>query len=110
MKKHYIYFLLIMVFGSINTTNAAKKASVTRDTSNTTILTTVDILQQDANAMSLRLIEIKAMDKSIMSPAEKKALRKEVRAINNAQVKNGGGVYLSVGAIIVILLLLIILL
>ena len=66
--------------------------------------------QKQAELLTLRLNEIKGLDKSAMSKAEKKILRKEVRAINSALAKNGGGVYLSVGAVIIILLLLIILL
>ncbi len=57
-----------------------------------------------------RLEEIKAMDKSEMSRAEKKELRKEVRAIKTELKSTGNGVYLSVGAIIIIILLLILLL
>lgn len=60
-------------------------------------------------AMVSRLNEIKDMDKSNLSSAERKELRKEVRAIKDS-VKDSGGVYISVGAIIIILLLLIILL
>ena len=63
-----------------------------------------------ADAMVKRLNEIDAMDKSAMSPLEKRALRKEVRAMKKEATQNGGGVYISVGAIIIILLLLIILL
>lgn len=57
-----------------------------------------------------RLEEIKKMDKSTLNRVEKKALRKEVRAINSTLISTGNGVYLSVGAIIIIILLLIILL
>ena len=57
-----------------------------------------------------RLDEIKAMDKSKMSSAEKKELRKEVRTIKTELKSSGNGVYLSVGAIIIIVLLLILLL
>jgi hypothetical protein len=54
-----------------------------------------------------RLSEIDAMDKSTLKSSEKRALRKEVRAIKNDL---NGGVYLSVGAIILIIILLIVLL
>ena len=57
-----------------------------------------------------RLEEIKKMDKSNLNRVEKKALRKEVSAINSNLRSSGNGVYLSVGAIIIIILLLIILL
>lgn len=62
------------------------------------------------DAMVTRLNEIKDMDKSKLSSAEKKELRKEVRSIKDSVNSSGGGVYISVGAIIIILLLLIILL
>lgn len=64
-----------------------------------------------------RVYDIKAMDVSTMSASEKKALRKEVRNIRNemnsmnAVLANttGGGVYISVGAIIIIILLILLL-
>lgn len=68
---------------------------------------------EKANALLLRLNEINKMDKSDLKASEKKELRKEVRAIKSeleATESRGGGVYLSVGAIIIIILLLIILL
>ncbi len=50
------------------------------------------------------------MDKSNLSSLEKKQLRKEVRATNKQLKELNGGIYLSVGAVIIILLLLILLL
>lgn len=57
-----------------------------------------------------RLEEIKEMDKSDLSRAEKKELRAEVKTIKKTLKASGNGVYLSVGAIIIIVLLLILLL
>lgn len=58
-----------------------------------------------------RVEEIKAMDKSQLSRSERKALKKELREMNGrARAIGGGGVYLSVGAIIIIILLLILIL
>jgi len=57
-----------------------------------------------------RVEEIKAMDKSDMSRSEKKALRKELKEMKQQARAAGGGVYLSVGAIIIIILLLILIL
>jgi hypothetical protein len=56
-----------------------------------------------------RLEEIKAIDKSTLSKEEKKALRGEVKAIKKEMKTISGGVYLSVGAIILIVLLIILL-
>lgn len=64
----------------------------------------------EATQLLQRLDELKAMDKSNLSRAEKKALRQEVRAVKSELREIGGGVYLSVGAIIIIVLLLILLL
>lgn len=63
-----------------------------------------------AEVLKNRLEEIKAMDKSEMTRAERKALRKEVKAIKTELATTSNGVYLSVGAIIIIILLLILLL
>ena len=57
-----------------------------------------------------RLEDIKGMDKSEMSRLEKKSLRKEVLGIKKEMKALSGGVYLSVGAIIIIILLLILIL
>ncbi|NNL40596.1 MAG: hypothetical protein HKO75_12105 [Flavobacteriaceae bacterium] len=49
------------------------------------------------------------MDKSDLKRAEKKALRKEVRAIKTQLRTTGNGIYISAGALIIILLLIILL-
>ena len=66
----------------------------------------------ESRAMHLqnRLEEIKSIDKTTVSRAEKKALRREVREIKKELAAISGGVYLSIGAIILIALLLILLL
>jgi len=57
-----------------------------------------------------RVEEIKAMDKSDLSRSERKELRKELKEMKQQARAMGGGVYLSVGAIIIIILLLILIL
>ncbi|MEH6304502.1 hypothetical protein RYH73_02545 [Olivibacter sp. CPCC 100613] len=76
---------------------------------------TVEISKEEAtreiNAMKRRVEEIKAMDKSSLTKVERKALRKELREMNKrARALGSGGVYLSVGAIIIIILVLILIL
>jgi predicted PurR-regulated permease PerM len=63
-----------------------------------------------AQQLIQRLEVINGMNKSEMTRLEKKSLRKEVRSINKELKTISGGVYLSVGAIIIIILLLILLL
>ena len=56
-----------------------------------------------------RVEEIKAMDFSEMSKAERIEVRKELKEMNVEAKQLGSGVYISVGAIIIILLLIILL-
>lgn len=62
-----------------------------------------------AKVLLNRLNEIKLMDKSKLNSSEKKQLRKEVRSTKKQLREMGGGIYLSVGAIIIIILLLVLL-
>ncbi len=57
-----------------------------------------------------RLKEIRNMDKSNLSRADKKALRKEIRDIKSTVKASRNGLYISVGAAIIIVLLLILIL
>lgn len=61
--------------------------------------------------IKLRVDEIKAMDKSQLNKTEKKELKTELKNLKHeAQAMGSGGVYLSVGAIIIIILVLILIL
>ena len=62
-----------------------------------------------AAQLEKRLEEIRDLDKSKLSRKERKALRGEVKAIKKEMADISGGVYLSVGAIILIVLLIILL-
>ena len=68
------------------------------------------VASEKAQHLTKRLEEINAMNKADMTRSEKRQLHRDVRAINKELRETGGGVYLSVGAVIIILLLLIILL
>ena len=56
-----------------------------------------------------RLTEIKEMDKSNLTPLQKKNLRMEVRSIEK-EMSVAGGLYISGGALIILIVILIILL
>jgi hypothetical protein len=62
------------------------------------------------NTLLTRLDEIKTMDKSSLTSKEKRELRAEVRSINKNMHDNYGGIYISVGGLLLIILLIIILL
>ncbi|MBB5620003.1 hypothetical protein HDE69_001041 [Pedobacter cryoconitis] len=102
MKKLIYSFLLIFIVGlSVNTVSAATVKDKVE-------MTTEQKVQLER--ITNRVEEIKAMDKSNLSRAEKKELRKELRTMKKEARAIGGGVYLSVGAIIIIILLLILIL
>jgi hypothetical protein len=77
---------------------------------NETIINPNPEIPAKVQVMLDRLEEIKEMDKSNLTRAEKKELRVEVRTIKSELRSSGNGVYLSIGAIILIVLLLILLL
>ena len=61
-------------------------------------------------AIERRVAEIKAMDKSKLTKAERKQLKKELKEMKKEARVISGGVYLSIGAILLVILLLILLL
>jgi hypothetical protein len=105
MKKFTLYSMLMFALITLipNQIIAAEKTPITKTE-------TPKEVPSEVKVLLLRLDEIKAMDKSELNSSEKKALRKEVRAIKSTLKSTGNGVYLSVGAIIIIILLLILLL
>jgi len=110
MKKSTI--LLLMAFMSLAVTPAIANVAPT-DPPKTEIKNTPNTDEEAAaraEVLKNRLEEIKAMDRSNMTRAEKRALRKEVKAIKAELAAASNGIYLSIGAIIIIILLLILLL
>jgi hypothetical protein len=102
MKKLSSYLLIIVLsIGVIPTTISAAESNnpnVPKE------------IPADVQFKLDRLDNIKNMDRSDLSSAEKKELRKEVRSIKADLRSTNNGLYLSFGAIIIILLLLILLL
>jgi len=119
--KIYLLTALFMLILGATATKAATVVPIT-----TTSL--ANYSKEELNKMSVeaktarlqeikdRVNEIKSMDKSTLTHEQKKELRaelremrKEARAIHSSDGM-GGGIYLSVGAIIIIILLLILIL
>ncbi len=71
--------------------------------------TTEPVTPAEAEQLMKRLEEIKAMDLKSLPRSERRALRKEVKEIDQ-KVQDGGYIYISVGALLIIILLLILLL
>ncbi len=100
MKKSIIY-AIILVF-SIGTFASPVMASERNSISRTELPEDAPI---EVRIMVDRLHEIKEMDKSQLSRAEKKELREETRAIKSALRATGNGIYISVGALLVIIII-----
>ena len=106
MKK--IVFCLLATCLSLTFLPLQSNAVTTAEPSS--LVATKPAESSEAKTLELRLNVIKAMDKSTLAPSDKKNLRKEVKSINHKLREISGGVYLSVGAVLLIALLLIILL
>lgn len=106
MKTHTLRLMIMVLSLSFlpNTVSANSTEPIT-NTANS-----AKTVPADVQVLYDRLEEIKKIDRSEMSRAERKELRKEVRSIKSELKAKSGGVYLSVGAIIIIILLLILLL
>src|SRR5436190_23625260 len=105
MKKSILYLMMMVLSLNLFPTQmiASEKDPIT-------VVNDPNGIPADVKAKLARLDEINAMDKSTLNRSEKRALRKEVKAINASLKSNGNGLYLSLGALIIILVLLIILL
>lgn len=106
--KTFSKLRMVVVLLTLATT-APTFASPTTPETTTTISNTTS---EDAKSEILvnRLKEIKDMDKSNLSRADKKAFRIEVKEIKATMKASHNGIYLSVGAIIIVILLLILIL
>ncbi len=96
--------LLIIAFTSNASTTLPSNAVTTMPVANTDAQKATRLAE-----IEKRVYEIKNMDKSHLSRQERKALRAELRGLGK-DARSNGGIYLSVGAIIIIILLLILLL
>lgn len=108
--KAKIYAVLAIVMLAFTFSSPVSARAMDGNPAPKTTLTEAEIAVR-LEEMRARVAEIKAMDKSDLSREERKALRKELREMNKqARSWGSGGVYLSVGAIIIIILVLILIL
>ncbi len=107
MKKS-MFFALALIFSlglSAAPLMANERGPATRENPPATETTKKEEIPPEIQVMINRLHEIKDMDKSSLTRADKKALRKEVRSIRAAIRSSGNGIYLSVGALLVIIII-----
>lgn len=106
MKK----VILSIMAAALSVTFSPSRAAAAKEATAITVITAENADAAKANALLVRLNEIKEMDKTNLTATEKKGLRKEVRDIKQQLSHLNDGVYISAGAVIIILLLLLILL
>lgn len=102
----------ILRIATFSTLLAISLPAISAEVPKSPVQTTAAAANKEARATEMlqRLDAIKSMSKSELTRVEKKSLRKEVREIKKEMATSNGGVYLSVGAIIIIILLLILIL
>jgi hypothetical protein len=86
------------------------QSSAARLSGTAPIDSTRTVVSAEVAAINQRLAKIKEMDKSKLTFAEKRQLRKEVRSMKKQAANSSGGVYISVGALLIVIILLILLL
>ncbi len=105
MKKFFINTsLAILLFGGTATGAFAGDSAAVK----TTEISAEAKVRLDE--IDSRVNEIKEMDFTEMSKEERKEIRAELKDLKKEAKNNGGGLYISTGALIIILILLIILL
>ncbi|HWZ05070.1 MAG TPA: hypothetical protein VNX40_15745 [Mucilaginibacter sp.] len=110
MKKRI--YLIAATFVLTLAAFTSRAATITDNTPNKDAIAAMTTEQKQARIEEIkaRIAEIKAMDKSQLSREDRKELRTELKADKREARAMGGGIYLSVGAIIIIILLLILIL
>jgi len=103
MKRINILLMAVMAFALFSTASVQAEG-------NNKVGTKPKMPESEMKVLVDRLEEIKTMDRSLMNRSEKKELRSEVREINEEIKRDGGGVYLSIGALLLVIVLLILLL
>ena len=106
-KKIYLLSIALMLAFSAN---HAKAATVITEPAAKEVTLTDAQREVKLQAIKARVEEIKAMDKSQLSKEQRQELKSELKSMKSQARAMGGGIYLSVGAIIIIILLLILIL
>jgi len=106
MKKSSMYALVTLLILAM----APVRLPAAVDTVRVATTAPLPAAPAEVNTLIARVLEIQRMDKSGLSPQEKRQLRKELRTIKKTLRQQQHGIYLSVGAIIIIILLLILIL
>lgn len=110
MKKT-ILLALIMIFSLSAATVFAAKTDPKTPTDSLAVPIKSDnkLSEEEMSRLTRRVEEIRDMNKKDMSIKEKRALRKELKAIKENVNKGGGVIYIGAGTLILIIILIILL-
>jgi hypothetical protein len=99
---------MMFVWGTTSVTAATPEA---KSTDKTAVVNNTDnnLTKAEMKVLTLRVEEIRDMDKNDMTKAEKRELRSELKAIKKEMRDSGGVIYIG-GATLILIIILIILL
>ncbi len=111
MKKIVLFVSFMLLSLHVSTTIASESGSVAGLKSDNPAVIEIagDKMSEETHPLELRIMEIRDMDKSELTAEERQELRAELRDIRAGARQPGGGVYISVGLLIVVLILILLL-
>lgn len=110
MKKTIVFGILMIFMMSAPLAFASKTDLKSKsENSAATVKTENKISEAELAVFTTRVAEIRAMDKSNMTVAEKRELRKELKGIKENVQKRDGVIYIGGGTLLLIIILILIL-
>lgn len=112
MKKTFYLLLTTLMLSFVTFTSNATTTDGNKNYKEYYATKTAEERNARVEEIKARVDEIRSMDKSTLTKAERKELRAELKDLKKEAnaASTGGGIYLSVGAIIIIILVLILIL
>jgi chemotaxis signal transduction protein len=109
--KTTLYFVLIIVFALSSSTMFASTTDLNVKSEKIEVSGSneFNLSEEEVGFLVMRVEEIRDMDKSNLTSAEKTELQKELKDIRSSLQRSGGFIYVSVGTLILILLLVLLL-
>ena len=89
----------------LSATMAFAREANTKDNTAAVVKTENKLSTEEVARLTKRVEEIRSMDKSEMTVAEKREMRKELRGIKENVRKNGEVIYISGGTLLIIILI-----
>lgn len=109
--RHFFPALALLLFFSFSVRSVQANGLSNREIRDRVETMSAEEKQQRSEMIKMRVEEIKNMDKSNLTTAEKKELKAEMKMMRKeAKAIGGGGIYISLAGILIIILVLILIL